>query len=146
MLMISWSNGYVKFMVASAWPQMIPNVFVSRSVAASVLWSASSLASLSTLPTRRIRRRSPLLTDNERWPNSRRMRQRRLILRRSPMYSTSPESRVAVGSSTWASQSHTYASHDRIRFSCRSVGIHCPPLHTTAISLYRTDQDEIAYI
>jgi hypothetical protein len=29
-LITSWSNGYVKFMVASAWPQMIPNLFVSR--------------------------------------------------------------------------------------------------------------------
>lgn len=29
MLMSSWYNGYVRFMVASAWPQMIPNFFVS---------------------------------------------------------------------------------------------------------------------
>jgi len=29
LLIISWYNGYVRFMVASAWPQMIPNFFVS---------------------------------------------------------------------------------------------------------------------
>jgi hypothetical protein len=37
-LTVSWSNGYVKFMVASAWPQMIPNLFVRRSVLGQVVF------------------------------------------------------------------------------------------------------------